>query len=121
MKKLIHIGSYNISESEYLPGDLGVAIEFFEEKISDEFGTFLEDMCDNGTSWYEWAYGDEFQAIYISDEPDNIIGSISALQEKMAYCVDYMEWNWEQGKEEWCKHSDKLRTILDALKGGEEK
>lgn len=118
MKKIIAIGSYENYEAEFInANDFEEHIKAFTNCIIDEYGRLLSDDMDSTPSYFTWQYNDDFQAIYISDEPDNVIGKLSELREKMAYCVDWTN-ACPDGMGEYALYNEQMFNILEALKGG---
>lgn len=118
MKKIIAIGTYENYETQFISAyDFEQCIKNFTDEIESRFGSLVSDDIASTPSYFTWQYNDEFQAIYISDEPDNIIGKLSEIREKMAYCVD---WTLicPIGVNEYAIYNEQMFNILEALKGG---
>lgn len=118
MKKIIAIGTYENYEMEFTSqSDFEHAISDVISQIKDTYGDLLYDDMDSTPSYFTWWYRDYFQAIYISDEPDNVIGRLAELREKMTYCVD---WTLvcPTGLDEYAIYNEQMNNILEALKGG---
>lgn len=118
MKKIIAIGSYENYEREYIgANDLEQCVEIFTDHVIDIYGRLLSDDMASAPSYFTWQYNDDFQAIYISDEPDNVIGKLAELREKMAYCVDWLCLD-VGALNEYAIYNEQMNNILEALKGG---
>ena len=118
MKKIIAIGSYENYEMEFTShSDFEHAASDFVAQIEGIYGKFLSDDMVSSPSYFTWQYNDDFQAIYISDEPDNVIGRLSELREKMAYCVDWVCLD-VGALNEYARYNEQMNNILEALKGG---
>lgn len=118
MKKIIAIGTYENYEMEFTSqSDFEHATSDFITQIKDRYGKLTSDDIASTPSYFTWQYNDEFQAIYVSDEPDNIIGKLSEIREKMAYCVDWTHI-CPIGMNEYAIYNEQMFNILEALKGG---
>lgn len=118
MKKIIAIGTYSNYEAEYISAsDFEEHVKAFTDEIKDIYGNLLSDDIASTPSYFTWQYNDDFQAIYISDEPDNVIGKLAELREKMAYCVDWYGVS-PIAVNEYAIYNEQMNNILEALKGG---
>lgn len=118
MKKIIAIGSYENYEMEFTSqSDFEHATSDFIAQIKDIYGKLMSDDIASTPSYFTWQYNDDFQAIYISDEPNNVIGKLAEIREKMAYCVDWICLD-VGALNEYANYNEQMFNILEALKGG---
>lgn len=118
MKKIIAIGTYDNYETEFVSAnDFGECVKDFKTRIENTYGKLLSDDIVSTPSYFTWQYNDGFQAIYISDEPDNVIGRLAELREKMAYCVDWICLD-VGALNAYAVYNEQMNNILEALKGG---
>lgn len=118
MKKIIAIGTYENYEMEFTSqSDFEHAISDFLNQVKDIYGKVSSDEIVSSSSYFTWQYNDDFQAIYVSDEPDNVIGKLAELREKMAYCVDWVCLD-VGALNEYAVYNEQMNNILEALKGG---